>query len=198
MQAHTPEPPAAVAVQAPCSSLLPQVACVQQTKLTQLPEPHWDALAQVEPAAFLSQVSPVHPAVQAHVPSARPPLVPVQVPPVPQLACVQHLESTQLVEIQSVPAAQAVPAGPLLHVSPVHPAVQTHVPPVPVQAPLAPQLDWEQHLESTQLVDVHSVPAAQTAPELLQELSWNELQTHVPSATPPLVPSQVPPVPQSV
>ena len=91
------------------------------------------------------------------------PSLPSQVP-VPQVDCVQHLESTQLVDVHSVPAAQAVPAGPLLHVSPVHPLVQAHVPPVPVQTPLAPQVDWVQHLESTQLVEVHSVPAAQVVP----------------------------------
>ena len=82
---------------------------MQQKPSTQLVEPQSDAVEHASPAAFLSQVSPIHPALQSHVPS-----VPVQVPLVPQLACVQHLESTQLPEEHSVPSVQANPSAVLV------------------------------------------------------------------------------------
>ena len=71
------------------------------------------------------------------------------------------------------PAAQLVQVtpswiDPLLQVlsqtAPAKAAVQTHVPPVPVQAPLSPQLDWEQHMLLIQESEEHSVPKLQAPP----------------------------------
>ena len=90
----------------------------------------------------------------------------------------QQKPSTQLPVAQSDAKEQSEPAGPSLHVSPVHPLVQTHVPPVPVQAPLVPQLACVQHLESTQLPEEHSVPSVQANPSavlVLQTVSPGEL-----------------------
>ena len=77
----------------------------------------------------------------------------------------QHLESTQLPEPQSDAAAQVKPAAFLSQVSPTHPVVQVHVPPVPVQAAPLAQLDCVQHLESTQLPESQWDAVVHTAPD---------------------------------
>ena len=74
-------------------------------------------------------------------------------------------------------AAQVSPAVFLSHTSPVHPVLQTHVPPAPVQAPLL-QLVWEQHLLSKQVPEEHVVETEQVPPSgvsLLQTPAPGEL-----------------------